>query len=239
MMAFTGVILIVATLVVPVSAPAQGIANPLRVVYHGMAANTPYTVSCLSAPRSPGTWLAITGTTYTTQEALVRIGLPPGLGSAERSSILYCFGSDGRPGIIAGAPPQLLLPPGSRVTVYPTAEVMLTSTVGRQRSAHGFAVTLNDDAHIHAGPAGVLVREGEHDISVYPAGATLDIGSGETIEYSRPRTNTTTGVNAPPNAASGPQGCAVSYLDSQGAVARVSHDARRCSVVERELLVRQ
>jgi|GEM_PF-4148591 len=211
---------------------AQNIPNPVKVVYDFKAPGQTYNVDCWSTPGIRGTWLAVTGTTFTTQQALIYVPQPPSYPAPVKSSILYCFASDGKPGIIAGAPQGLILPPQSRVQAYPTVVIMLHGADGRT-STVATAASLEDDARIDSGPSGIVWRRDDHDVTIYPPGSTLTLGGGEGYAYFRPG-QTLGPVMAEANEA----GCTVSYINSRNEVSRTRHYAHACPEISADVLLK-
>ena len=230
------IVVIVISLLMPAVAAAQNVPNPVQILYGFKAPNQTYKVHCWSDPGIRGTWLRITDSTFTTQDALIYAPQPPT--SAEHTSaepsILYCFAADGKPGIISGAPPGVLLPPGSRVEVYRTAQIMLTHLVDGRKYGVGVSVFLDDHTRIVSGATGIVVRSNQHEIKVYPVGATLTIGGGEGVGYFRPGAALTQ-LQSMRNV----NGCAVSYINDRGEVARTVHYAQNCPYVQLQPLTKR
>lgn len=194
------------------SAPAaQSIPNPVQLMYQVASSAKVASIDCWSEPGQRGTWLKVTGSTYTSQEALV-YNLPQKLplGELLQPAILYCIASDGRPGFIRGAPKSLTLSAGTRLDVFQTAQIVTERSVNGKLQTSGTEVALQPGVEVNGGPSGVTVQTAHH-MTVYPAGATVTVGSGYAVNYTPPT------ANLRPGKALSVDGCTVTTIDASGA----------------------
>lgn len=208
-------------------APPRPVPNPVAITSAFRGVSTTYSVSCWSAAGARGTWIEVTTSTYTDQEAVI---YHPAMGDAvprdARPSILYCIAKNGRPGIIQGAPSTVLLPAGSRVVVRPLANIMMTHSVNGKNFTSAVGIGLDDTTSVRSGPDGVTVRFSDHRLAVYPAGSTLSLGSGETVAYYRP------GIVLNKVTPSAETGCAVTFFDETNTEVKQQRYAENCATVE-------
>ncbi len=203
------------------AARADDIPNPVAIQHQFMGTEQTYSVDCWSSYGVHGTWVSVTDSTLTTQEALIYHPFPgPPSARPPTISVLYCYGSDGKPGTISGAPAGEVLPTGSRVVVNKTAMIMLSNVVNGKPRGMGLSVMLDDDTRIDSRASGIVVRA-LHSIMVYPAGSTLTVGGGEVVGYIRPGT-----VLRPKPAVSG---CTVSYIDANNQPVKTVHYLKNCT----------
>lgn len=215
-------IILAATL--PLQAQTQNIPNPVQVSYGGFRQQPErvYNVDCWSSAGVRGSWLPISESTYTSQEALIYLP-PPTQSQSLRGSILYCLDAQGNPGTISGAPNGLVLPPNSQVRVYNTAEISITHKEAGKNFAISKSTLIDNDTRIDAGPNGVVVRR-QHLIEVYPSGTRLSIGGGHQGGFIRPGT---------PSPKPSPQvtGCTISYYNDHNEIVKTQQLQTDCPLV--------
>lgn len=114
--------------------------------------------------------------------------------------------------------------PNPRIAVYPTVLVSARQLVNGKLSGLSVAFTLTDTTTITLGAFGVIVRTDAHDMTVYPAGSTLTIGSGEGVGYMRPGTPLHT---VPANGS----GCTITFRGADG-IGKTQHYAQDCGILE-------
>lgn len=219
-------LLSLAALASAIATPAPGIPNPVSIFYSGRGPVKTYAVDCWSGPGERGTWFGVTGSTYTQQEALVYTPLPTAPSEQmPKPSVLYCFGTDGKPGIIQGAPQGFVLPAGTRVESYPTAEIMMKRRVNGKTDMFGVSIPILDSTVLTSGPDGVTVRNSAHDMTIYPPGTFVMIEAGTSVGYYRPGTTLHESTQATAS------GCTVTTIGANGA-SSTSHFDRDCSSVQ-------
>ena len=205
---------------------AQSIPNPVQLTYQVALSAKVASIDCWSEPGQRGTWLKVTGSTYTSQEALL-YNLPQTLPLAElrQPAILYCIASDGQPGFIRGAPKSLMLSAGTRIDVFQTAQIVTDRSVGGKIQASGGEIALQPGVEVRGGPNGVTVQTAHH-MTVYPAGATVTVGSGYAVSYTPPTANLRPGKTHVEG------GCTVDTIDASAST-HTTHFATDCYAVLR------
>ena len=193
--------------------------------------STPYTVTCLSSSSAKGTWRQITTSTYISQQALKYNPTDaPQQIDLFTASVLYCIGSDGKPGTIQGAPASLILAVGSTFDVVPLATVILPSTLPNLPVHRTAGVPFDPAIALRSGPAGVAVIS-SHDMVVYPPGSRLFVGGGLTFEYLKP--GQASGIfhrqQLPTNS---DNGCTVSFANDTGKINRTERYDRDCDAID-------
>ncbi|MDQ6930469.1 MAG: hypothetical protein M3126_07375 [Candidatus Eremiobacteraeota bacterium] len=212
------------SLLIAADTAQQPVPNPAMLTYGFRGPSKTYSVDCWSAPEARGTWLAVTESTYTTQPALIYNPVPPRLEDF-RARILYCFASDGKPGLISGAPPGLLLPPGTRVEVRTSILVLMRHVVAGKDELLAEQLALGDEGWLESGPEGIVAHLSPHQITVYPAGARLTVGRGSEVGFYRPGIKLT-----PPTHVGVPDGCSALVYDNNGR-SKTLHYAQDCTKV--------